>query len=108
MDYIQRQRGNIVLYKEQKADVEIADKYTAYIVAVSFKLSAFYDRYSPHTYIDYSRVYVRHPKPKREYTLPKGYLKLLEQKRHSPSTIKTYRAYFSDCMEYHISRKTKK
>ena len=56
MDYIQRQRGNIVLYKEQKADVEIADKYTAYIVAVSFKLSAFYDRYSPHAYIDYSRV----------------------------------------------------
>ena len=108
MDYIQRQRGNIVLYKEQKADVEIADKYTAYIVAVSFKLSAFYDRYSPHAYIDYSRVYVRHPKPKRKYMLPEDYLELLEQKRYSPSTIKTYRAYFSDYMEHHISCKTKK
>ena len=49
-------------------------------------------------------VYVRHPKPQREYTLPEGYLELLEQKRYSPSTIKTYRAYFSDFMEYHKGR----
>ncbi|MCO7113480.1 hypothetical protein NIB75_16165 [Bacteroides uniformis] len=36
--------------------------------------------------------------------MPKGYLELLEQKRYSPSTIKTYRAYFSDFMEYHKGR----
>ena len=79
-------------------------KDSACMAAAVFKLSDFYDRYSPHAYIDYSRVYVRHPKPKREYTLPEGYLELLEQKRYSPSTIKTYRAYFSDFMEYHKGR----
>lgn len=127
MDNVQRQRENIVLYKEKKdgadyirieyagngdisqllvrdADVEMADNGSAYIPAAIFRLSDFYDRYSPHAYIDYSRVYVRHPKPKREYTLPEGYLELLEQKRYSPSTIKTYRAYFSDFMEYHKGR----
>ena len=124
MDNVQRQRENIVLYKDKKdgadyirieyagngdisqllvrdADVEMADNGSAYIPAAIFRLSDFYDRYSPHAYIDYSRVYVRHPKPKREYTLPEGYLELLERKRYSPSTIKTYRAYFSDFMEYH-------
>ncbi len=77
---------------------------SGYILADVFNLSDFYDRYSPHAYIDYSRVYVKHPKPKREYTLPKGYLELLEQKRYSPSTVKTYKAYFSDFMEYHKGR----
>lgn len=127
MDNVQRQRENIVLYKDKKdgadyirieyadngdisqqlvldADVEMADNGSAYILAAIFRLSDFYDRYSPHAYIDYSRVYVRHPKPKREYTLPEGYLELLERKRYSPSTIKTYRAYFSDFMEYHKGR----
>lgn len=127
MDNVQRQRENIVLYKDKKdgadyirieyagngdisqllvrdADVEMADNGSAYIPAAIFRLSDFYDRYSTHAYIDYSRVYVRHPKPKREYTLPEGYLELLERKRYSPSTIKTYRAYFSDFMEYHKGR----
>ena len=127
MDNVQRQRENIVLYKDKKdgadyirieyagngdisqllvrdADVEMADNGSAYIPAAIFRLSDFYDRYSPHAYIDYSRVYVRHPKPKREYTLPEGYFELLERKRYSPSTIKTYRAYFSDFMEYHKGR----
>ena len=127
MDNVQRQRENIVLYKDKKdgadyirieytgngdisqllvrdADVEMADNGSAYIPAAIFRLSDFYDRYSPHAYIDYSRVYVRHPKPKRKYTLPEGYLELLERKRYSPSTIKTYRAYFSDFMEYHKGR----
>lgn len=127
MDNVQRQRENIVLYKDKKdgadyirieyadngdisqqlvrdADVEMADNGSAYIPAAIFRLSDFYDRYSPHAYIDYSRVYVRHPKPKREYTLPEGYLELLERKRYSPSTIKNYRAYFSDFMEYHKGR----
>lgn len=122
-----KQRGSIVLTK-QNIDgqdyirIEYADNQTialllsqdkgiktigngsAYIQASTFRLSEFYTRYSPHAYIDYSRVYVRHPKPQREYVLPKGYLELLEQKRYSPSTIKTYRIYFSDFMEYHKGR----
>lgn len=124
MDKAQRQRGSIILHKEEKdgvdyvrieyagngaiplllaqdTGVEMTGKDSACMAAAVFKLSDFYDRYSPHAYIDYSRVYVRHPRPKREYTLPEGYLELLEQKRYSPSTIKTYRAYFSDFMEYH-------
>lgn len=127
MDKAQRQRGSIVLHKEEKdgvdyvrieyagngaiplllaqdAGVEMTGKDSACMAAAVFKLSDFYDRYSPHAYIDYSRVYVRHPRPKREYTLPEGYLELLEQKRYSPSTIKTYRAYFSDFVEYHKGR----
>ena len=102
MDNVQRQRENIVLYKDKKdgadyirieyagngdisqllvgdADVEMADNGSAYIPAAIFRLSDFYDCYSPHAYIDYSRVYVRHPKPKREYTLPEG--RLISPKR---------------------------
>lgn len=127
MNKAQKQRGNIVLHKDsyngqdciridyadsqvlasmllQDADVAAVVNGAGYILADVFNLSDFYDRYSPHAYIDYSRVYVKHPKPKREYTLPKGYLELLEQKRYSPSTVKTYRAYFSDFMEYHKGR----
>lgn len=127
MDKILKQRGNIVLHKDRRGGeecirVDYADSQaiplllaqdtdvaavvdgSGYIPATVFRLPAFYDRYSPHAYIDYSRVYVRHPKPKREYVLPKGYLELLEQKRYSPSTVKTYKAYFSDFMEYHKGR----
>ena len=127
MDKVQKQRGSIVLHKEtrdgadyirveyansqavalllaQETGIEMAGNGSAYIASAAFSLPDFYDRYSPHAYIDYSRVYVRHPKPQREYTLPEGYLELLEQKRYSPSTIKTYRAYFSDFMEYHKGR----
>lgn len=127
MDKICRQHEQIVLYPEERDGrhciridyagnptiahllcsdhgVIIDNAGIARIYKEKFNLSEFYDRYSPHAYIDYSRVYVRHPKPKREYTLPEGYLELLEQKRYSPSTIKTYRAYFSDFMEYHKGR----
>ena len=124
MDKVQKQRGSIVLHKEtrdgadyirieyansqavalllaQDTGMEMAGNGSAYIASAAFSLPDFYDRYSPHAYIDYSRVYVRHPKPQREYTLPKGYLELLEQKRYSLSTIKAYKIYFSDFMEYH-------
>ena len=127
MNKAHKQRGNIVLHKDsydgqdciridyadsqvlasmlsQDAGVAAVVNGSGYILADVFNLSDFYDRYSPHAYIDYSRVYVKHPKPKREYTLPKGYLELLEQKRYSPSTVKTYKAYFSDFMEYHKGR----
>ena len=124
MDNVQKQRETIVLYKEkrdgqdciriehsnsqaidlllaQDAEIKVDANSCAYMPASAFRLPAFYDRYSPHAYIDYSRVYVRHSKPKREYLLPKGYLELLEQKRYSLSTIKAYKIYFSDFMEYH-------
>ena len=125
MDHVRKQRGSIVLYKEKRngadyirieyadseavgillsQDAEKTGENSACIPAAAFRLPDFYDRYSPHAYIDYSRDYVRHPKPKKEYVLPEGYLELLEQKRYSPSTIKTYRAYFSDFMEYHKGR----
>lgn len=97
MDNVQKQRGSIVLHKEtrdgadyiriehadsqaialllaQDKDVELSGNGSAYIASAAFRLPDFYDRYSPHAYIDYSRVYVRHPKPQREYILPKGYL----------------------------------
>jgi integrase/recombinase XerD len=125
MDHVRKQRGSIVLYKEKRngadyirieyadseavgillsQDAEKTGENSACIPAAAFKLPDFYDRYSPHAYIDYSRVYVRHPKPQRTYVLPEGYLELLEQKRYSPSTVKTYRSYFSDFMEYHKER----
>lgn len=86
MDKAQRQRGSIVLHKEEKdgvdyvrieyagngaiplllaqdTGVEMTGKDSACMAAAVFKLSDFYDRYSPHAYIDYSRVYVRHPRP---------------------------------------------
>ena len=91
MDKVQKQRGSIVLHKEtrdgadyirieyansqavalllaQDTGMEMAGNGSAYIASAAFSLPDFYDRYSPHAYIDYSRVYVRHPKPKREYT----------------------------------------
>lgn len=91
----------IALLLSQDKGIKTIGNGSAYIQASTFQLPEFYTCYSPHAYIDYSRVYVRHPKPQREYVLPKGYLELLEQKRYSPSTIKTYRIYFSDFMEYY-------
>lgn len=106
-DYIRIEYADnqaIALLLSQDGGIKTTGNGSAYIQASAFRLPEFYTRYSPHAYIDYSRVYVRHPKPQREYVLPKGYLELLEQKRYSPSTIKTYRIYFSDFMEYHKGR----
>lgn len=103
-DYIRIEYADsltIILLLSQDNGIKTIGNGSAYIQASAFRLPEFYTRYSPHAYIDYSRVYVRHPKPQREYVLPKGYLELLEQKRYSPSTIMTYRIYFSDFMEYH-------
>jgi len=96
MDSDKKSRENIVLHKDrrggkdcirvdharsqalasllaQDADVVAVGDSCAYIPAAAFHLSDFYDRYPPHAYIDYSRVYVRHPKPQREYR-PKKWL----------------------------------
>lgn len=96
MDKVREQHGSIVLYEEKKdgeqyiriayADnpaiapmlsqelgISLDGNGNAYIKASDFRLSIFHDRYSPHTYIDYSRLYVGYPKSKREYTFPKLY-----------------------------------
>ncbi len=86
MDHGRKQRGSIVLYKEKRngadyirieyadseavgillsQDAEKTGENSACIPAAAFRLPDFYDRYSPHAYIDYSRVYVRHPKRKQ-------------------------------------------
>lgn len=75
-----------------------------YIPEPQFKLPVFFERYAPHAYIDYKKVYVPHPKPKREYLLPKGYMELMEQRRYSTSTQKAYKIYFSDFMEHFKGR----
>ena len=54
--------------------------------------------------VSYTHLDVYKRQPQRTYVLPEGYLELLEQTRYSPSTVKTYRAYFSDFMEYHKGR----
>ena len=94
MDKVREQHGSIVLYEEKKdgeqyiriayADnpaiapmlsqelgISLDGNGNAYIKASDFRLSIFHDRYSPHTYIDYSRLYAGLPKSKREYTFPK-------------------------------------
>ena len=100
MDKAQKQRSNIVLYREKKdgehyirieyagdpaialllaqdTDVEKTDNGSAYMTAAAFKLPDFSDRSSPYAYIDYSRTYVQHPNSQQTYMLPEGYLKLL-------------------------------
>lgn len=94
MDKVQKQRGSIALYKETRGGADCIR--IAYVGN-----GAFCDRRSPHACIGYSRVYARHPKPKREYTLPEGCLELPEQKRYSLSTLKAHKIHFSDFMEYH-------
>lgn len=107
MDSDRKSRENIVLHKDRHGGKECIrvdyarSQALASLLAQDADVAAVGDGCA---YIDYSRVYVRHPKPRREYVLLEGYLDLLEQKRYSPSTIKTYRAYFSDFMEYHKGR----
>ncbi|MBD9147873.1 MAG: integrase, partial [Bacteroides stercoris] len=57
----------------QELGISLDGNGNAYIKASDFRLSIFHDRYSPHTYIDYSRLYVGYPKSKREYIFPKLY-----------------------------------
>ena len=74
-DYIRIDYGNnqaIALLLSEDSGIKIAGNGSAYIQASAFRLPAFYDRYSPHAYIGYSL-----------------------------STIKAYKIYFSDFMEYH-------
>lgn len=94
MDKVCKQYGSIVLYEEKKdgeqyiriayADnpviapmlsqelgISLDGNGNAYMKVSDFRLPTFHDRYSPYTYIDYSRLYIEHSKSRREYTFPK-------------------------------------
>ena len=62
----------IALLLSQDKGIKTIGNGSAYIQASTFQLPEFYTRYSPHAYIDYSRYMFVHPKPQREYVLPKG------------------------------------
>ena len=80
-----------------------------YILKSDFHLDKFYQALKEFALIDYSslKVSVKSIIPdrvKRDYsyrsniTLPIGYLELLKQKRYSESTVKTYSAYYWECL----------
>ena len=60
----------IALLLSQDKGIKTVGNGSAYIQTFTFPFPEFCARYSPHAYIDYSRVYVRHPKSQREYVLP--------------------------------------
>lgn len=94
MDKVHRQRGSTAPHKGASGGADC--------IRIAYAGNgAFCDRRSPHACIGYSRVYVRHPNPQREYTLPEGCLELPEQKRYSLSTLKAHKIHFSDFMEHH-------
>ena len=127
MDKAQRQRGSIVLHKEEKdgvdyvrieyagngaiplllaqdTGVEMTGKDSACMAAAVFKLSDFYDRYSPHAYIDYSRVYVRHPQTQKGIHAAGRLSGTAGTETLQPIHHKDLPAYFSDFVEYHKGR----
>lgn len=82
-----------------------------YIPKDQFVLGVFFTAMKPLAWIDYSELKIldeqENPKlQKRDYShrrnieLPKGYSELLQQKRYSKNTIKTYTAYFKDFIHY--------
>lgn len=82
-----------------------------YVLAKDFDLGIFFEALNDLAFIDYSalkinsksieRVRISRDYSHRKMTeLPQGYLELLKQKRYSPSTIKTYVAYFKDFKHY--------
>ena len=84
-----------------------------YIPINKFDLSTAFDLLQPQAFIDYSALKTLREQAKNqiepvkrksfkciENELPDGYLGLLEQKRYSDSTIRTYTGYFRDFMDY--------
>ena len=78
-----------------------------------FKLDRILNGFSNKAYVDYSalqgtdllvrRHLVSHPH-RAAQLLPVGYLELLEQKRYSDSTIRSYTSYFKDFMNHFNGR----
>lgn len=76
-----------------------------------FELEYFSNLFKDHALVDYSALKIETQKTvpvlkKRDYShrkkvqIPRGYLELLEQKRYSESTVKTYIHYFEEFMDY--------
>lgn len=82
-----------------------------YLPKSDFHLNTFYETFKGLAFIDYSAIKsnketnvpvfkTRDYAHRQSIELPKGYIELLRQKRYSPSTIKTYTAYFKDFQNY--------
>lgn len=76
-----------------------------------FELGRFFEAFRELAYINYSELKQRAKTElpaatkhnfsyRTQVALPKGYLELLQQKRYSESTIRTYTAYFKDFIHY--------
>ena len=88
-------------------------KKSWYIPEKQFDLHRFFETFRGKAWVDYSGLKLK-PAPAplqkeaaKDYAyrtstkLPKGYLEMLEQKRYSQSTIRTYCAYFKD-FQFHF------
>ncbi|NOR87554.1 MAG: tyrosine-type recombinase/integrase [Bacteroidales bacterium] len=82
-----------------------------YIFASKFNLSSFYERFNSIAYIDYSELKLVKPTislekkklqklPKKKVKIPVEYKDLLDQRRYSENTKKTYCNYFADFIRY--------
>ncbi len=87
-----------------------------YILKEQFDLHRFFETFRGKAWVDYSGLKLKPaPAPAQKEAvknyayrtvtkLPKGYLEMLEQKRYSDSTIRTYSAYFKDFL-FHFQGK---
>lgn len=81
-----------------------------YVPKEHFDLHQFFERFRGKAWVEYEGLKTKQPQSlpaqkktrsylhRNELIVPEGYLNLLEQKRYSSSTIKTYSAYFKDFM----------
>ena len=83
---------------------------TVYLPAEGFVLTDFFNRYVGDAFIDYSAIKVseqnpaqQEPKPS-DTPLPDGYDELLRQMRYSSHTVRAYRTYFREFMQYFSGR----
>jgi len=71
-----------------------------YFEATTFNLPLFFEAIEPIAYINYNGLKLKNSNPvvtkKQKRPVPKAYIDLLDQKRYSDSTKKTYVNYFSD------------
>ena len=88
----------------------IADGGAVFIPADGFVLADFFDRYVGDAFIDYSAIKapehkaaLKSAKP-YETPLPDGYDELLRQMRYSSHTVRAYRTYFREFMQYFAGR----
>ena len=105
-DFNQEIHHQILIYKNSIWDNSLN---CWYIKANEFDMFSFFDHFKYFAFIDYSKLKLNKRdkasgKISKAVTfskeIPQGYLKLLEQKRYSHNTIRTYRNYFRDFLQY--------